>query len=249
MTEFPSSRTIADVISLVCDGIRMLAASDDSEEGLEHLNEALAALRRGTDQSREGVGGVVGPLAYGLAAIKELSRAQAALANEDVERAEASIQSAGNYLAAAASIARTAVDTVDAVVGESSPGPVQLSVSEALRVPNREAISDSLRNLLERSEAQAFVIFLDARTGNFCQFIGSKNGPLLLDLPFSSLTGDERRRARLFFAENGYERVEGDEGFLIELGRDIGEGTKLAVGTFRNVYRADPDFSLKIEEN
>ena len=249
MKGFPSTRTIADVITVICDAIRMLAASDDSEAGLDRLNEALAALKRGADNSTEGEEGTVGSLECGLAAIKELSRAQAALADEDVERAEAYVQSAGNHLTAAARFVRVAAGTADTAVGESSPGPVQLSVSEALRVPNREAISDSLRNLLERSEAQAFVILVDARTGNFCQFIGSKNDPLLLDLPFTSLTGDERRRARVFFAENGYERVEGDEGFLIELGRDIGEGTKLAVGTFKNVYRADPDFSLKIEEN
>lgn len=249
MTEFPSIRSIADVIAVICDAIRMLAASDDSEAGLDRLDEALAGLEQAPNESRKGNFTGSGPLEHGLAAIKELSRAQVALAHDEIERAESYIQSAGHQLAAAAHIVRAAAEPAERVVGEASPGPVQLSVSEALRVPNREAISDSLRNLLERSEAEAFVIFVDARTGNFCQFIGSQKGPLLLDLPFSSLSDAERRRARRFFAECGYERVEGEEGFLVELGRDIGEGTKLAVGTFKNVYRADPDFSLKIEEN
>ncbi len=249
MTRNPSTGSIASVISSICDAVHEMAESEEPEAGLRQLTQALGGLGRDSDEAVAAAEIGEGPLENSFQAIKDLARAQAAMAGDDVARAVTFINSASDHLAAAARAVRLAGPESEPVDASMSRAPVQLSVSEALRVPNEDAISDSLRNLLDRSESEAFVIFVDARTGKLCQFIGSKNGPLLLDLPFASLTDEERARARLFLSANGYESTEGGEGFSVELDRDIDAGTRLAMGAFRHVYLADADFSLKIEEN
>lgn len=239
---------ISALVVEICDAVRSFVEEDDLETGLIRLSEALAGLGRTPDEG-PGVVSAKSPVDHALTALVELAKAQEALLQDDARRADLLIRAAADHLAAAVRTVQRSQRAAGTGENGDHGAPVQLSVSEALRVPNEEAISDSLRNLLARSESQAFVIFVDARTGNFCQFIGSKNAPLLLDLPYTSLDEEERGRARRFFGDQGYEDVEGDEGFSVNVGRDVQAGTALALGTFTKVYRADPNFSLKIEEN
>ncbi len=239
---------IAGIIVVICDAVRAMALNEDPEIGLDRLSEALAAMGRATDDDAA-EDPEQGPFDNSLAAIRDLARAQDALLGENARHAEMLVNSAADRLAAAARALRRSRSGVVTNTVSNHAASVQLSVSEALRVPNEEAISDSLRNLMARNEAHAFVIFVDAHTGNFCQFIGSKNGPLVLDLPFTSLNDEEKDRARRYFSDEGYDDVEGREGFSVQVDRDLQAGTELALGTFTQVFRADPNFSLKIEEN
>ncbi len=240
----PSAGHLAGVVAAVCDAIRAFAIEDDLDEVLKRIREALAALGRRREIAERALD-EESPLIGMLAAVKELARAQEVLAGPNADLAETAVTAAADRLEAAAA----AIEMMKPNGQRSSGKAVQLSVSEALRIPNEEAVAITLENLLNRSETEAFVIFVDARSGNVVQFIGSKGGPLFLDLPFASLGEDELERARTYFVENGYADAEEEEGFSVGLGNDVEAGTKLVLGVFQHVYRADPDFSLKIEEN
>ena len=244
MPSSPSRRHLAGVVAAICDAIRAFAIDDDSDQALTRIREALAALGRGPDLP-ERAPDDESPLVSMLAAVKDLARAQEILAGPAADLAETVIAAAADRLETAAA----AIEMMKPNGLGSSGTSVQLSVSEALRIPNEEAIANALENLLNRSESEAFVIFVDARSGNVVQFIGSKGGPLFLDLPFASLGEEEIRRASAYFEEKGFADAEGEEGFSVGLERDVEAGTSLALGVFQHVYHADPDFSLKIEEN
>ncbi len=239
-----SSVHFADVVAAVCDAVRAYAIDDEADEALKRIREALTALGR-TPKPAVRPSEDESPLIGMLAAVKDLARAQESVSSSNSEHAESAASDAADRL----EIAAAAIEMMRPNGRSSTTTSVQLSVSEALREPNEEAIANALENLLSRSETAAFVIFVDARSGNVVQFIGSKGGPLFLDLPFASLEEDERQRASAYFEENGFPGAEGDEGFSVGLGRDLEAGTNLALDVFKYVYRADPDFSLKIEEN
>lgn len=244
MPQTPSTGLLAGVIAAVCDAVRAFAIDDDTDETLKRIREALAALGRRPEPA-ERASEEESPLIGMLAAVKDLARAQEILAESSAPLAESTVETAADRLEMAAAAIEMMKPNGHTLSGTS----VQLSVSEALRIPNEEAIANALENLLNRSESEAFLIFVDARSGNVVQFIGSKEGPLFLDLPFASLEEEEIERARAYVEKNGFSDAEGEEGFSIGLGRDVEAGTKLALGVFQHVYRADPDFSLKIEEN
>lgn len=244
MPSIPSAGHLSGVIAAVCDAVRAFATEDDADVALARVREALAGLGRSLGESQPRME-EEDPLLGMLAAIKDLARAQELLATSDPGRAEPDMDTAADRLAAAAH----AIEHMQPDGSGSETASIQFSVSEALRIPNEEAIATALENLLDRSESEAFVIFVDAHSGNFVQFIGSKSGPLFLDLPFTSLDEPEAARARVFFEKNGFVDVEGEEGFSVGVGRNVRAGTDLALGIFKHVYRADPDFSLKIEEN
>lgn len=247
----PSERPtggISDLIVVISDAVRSFVDEDDPVSGLEHLNEALARLDHPPgERLTERTGDRFVDLA--LAAIIELSKAQDARLEKDDSRSDRHFRNAVGHVLAARDLIQRSI-TGSGSEGASDHGAsVQLSVTEALRVPNEEAITDSLTDLLSRTEEHAFVIFVDAGTGRFCQFIGSRGSPLFLDLPTSSLTSEERTCARRVLAELGYADVEERDGFVVNVGSDVDAGTALALAIFAKVFRSDSDFSLKIEEN
>lgn len=244
MPERISLRKLADVQAVVCDAIHELLLGEDAEGGLRRLDEAAATLG-GSDRSAPERATDPDGLAAALRAVKHLGRAMEDFAADAAGRGEMEIDSAVEAL----QTARRFLGSAYGSDGPSSSGPVQMSVAEALRVPNEQAIADALRDLLERSGPQAFVIFLDARSGNFVQFIGSKKEPLVLDLPFTSLSDEEMQRASYYFKGLGFEDAEGEESFSVTLDQDVQQATQLAAGVFHSVYQSEPDFSLKIEEN
>lgn len=246
MPDSTSFRQLADVLSVVCDAVYDLVADDDFHDAIRRINEAASNLDvRSAPAPRE----VPDPdgIAAALRGVKHLSRAMEALAADAIDRAEMQIDSAVGALRASADMLKTSYGEST----ETKPGDaaVQLSVTEALRVPNEEAVADALKNLLNRTESDAFVIFVDAQTGNFIQFLGSKSRPLVLELPLSALSEEEVDRVSTFFASKGVEDVRGEESFSVTLGRDPARATELVLGIFADVYMSKPDFSLKIEEN
>lgn len=239
-------RQVADASAVVCDAIYELVVHDDYTAAARRFEEVADNLsvepRRNVPETSDSDG-----IAACLRALKHLSRAMEALASDAVDRGEVEIDSAVTALQTAAKLLQASYEGA----GQTEPreSPVQMSVAEAVRVPNAEAINDALRNLLNRTEPDAFVILVDAHTGNFIQFLGSKEGPLVLDLPYSGLSDDETDRAGHFFESKGLIDARTEESFSVSLGRDSDRATQLALGVFGEVYESKPDFSLKIEEN
>ena len=231
---------------MICDAIYEIVVNDDYGDAIRRFEEVAANL---ADERREAVPETndVDGIAASLRAVKHLGRAMEALANDAVDRSEMEIDSAVIALRTAAKMLRTSYG--GPAKADQRKSPVQMSVAEAVRVPNEEAVNDALRNLLQRGEPDAFVILVDAHTGNFIQFLGSKEGPLVLDLPFSGLSEEEMDRAAGYFESEGMADARSDESFSVTLGQDLGRATKLALGVFGDVYESKPDFSLKIEEN
>ena len=242
MPAFISARQLTDVISVICDAIHRLVVEDDLSGAVRRLEEAVGGLHAEiTQREVEGDG-----LTHVLRAIKTLAHAIEALAADNQVQAEVQIRTAVDAISGAVHRLRTAYgDDAGGSTGES----IQISVSEALRVPNREAIGVTLRTLMARTDPEAFVIFVDARTGNFVQFSGSKGNPLVLELPFSSLSDEVIARAEKYFNEEGIETARGEESFSVTVGGDVDRGTSFAMGIFEKVFRSERDFTLKIEEN
>lgn len=236
-----SARQISDVISVICDAVHKLAIEDDAAGAIRRLEEAAGGLHfEITSRESEGDG-----LSHALRAVKTLAHALEALADDRVDLVEMHVRSAVDALSAA-------VHRLNSSYGEFAPGrdnAVQFSVSEALRIPNEDAIRDALRDLALRSEPEAFLIFLDADTGNFVQVTGSKSKPLVLEIPLSSLTDEEISRAEDFFESAGYRGARGEESYSATLDQDADGGARLAMDIFSTVHRSREDFSLKIEEN
>ena len=237
-----SARQLTDVISVVCDAIHRLVVEDDLSGAVRRLEEAAGGLHAEiTTRIVEGDG-----LTHILRAIKTLAHALEALASDNQVQAELQIRTAVDALSGA-------VHRLRSTYGDDASGPagesIQMSVSEAMPVPSQEAIGETLRTLMTRTDPEAFVIFVDAQTGNFVQFIGSKGKPLVLELPFASLSGEVFARAKVYFQKEGIQSAGGEESFSIPIGSDVGLGTRLALGIFKEVFLSRPDFSLKIEEN
>ena len=236
-----SARQISDVISVVCDAVYKLAIEDDSAGAIRRLEEAAGGLHLEiTNRESEGDG-----LSHVLRAVKTLAHALEALADDRMDLVEMHVRSAVDALSAA-------VHRLKSSYGEFAPvrgNAVQFSVSEALRIPNEDAIRDALRDLALRSEPEAFLIFLDADTGNFVQVTGSKSKPLVLEIPLSSLSDEEIARAEEFFDDAGYADARGEESFSATLDQGADGGASLAMDIFSNVLHSREDFSLKIEEN
>lgn len=261
MPESTSIRQATDALSVVCDAVYVLAANDDVSGAVRRLEEAAANIEAG-GRRRSPDASDTDALAAALRGVKHLNRAVEALASEAVDRGEMELQSAAAALRSAIRMLRS-IDDAGAgrdpsSANAESEATVQMSVSEALRVPNEEAVRDALRNLLNRTERGAFVIFADAHSGNFIQCFGSKGEPLVLNLPISDLSDDEKRRALQLFGarderaaseEDDDDETGGDESFSVNLGRDPSRAAELALATFSRVYGSKPDFTLKIEEN
>lgn len=244
-----TTKRLANTLTTTCDAIYELITEDEYSGAIRRLEEAAVGL--GGEGAVEDTGDR-DAVAAALRAVKHLSSAMEALAADAVSRAEMETASAASALRSAVRILRSSIEDGG---GES---PVQMSVAEALRVPTEEALHDALENLLNRTESGAFVIFVDAHTGNFIQFFGSKEEPLVLDLSTAKLSDAEMERAVELFAAEGIDYAGGDDGrphageeesFSVNLGRDPDRATELALRIFSGVYGSTSDFTLKIEEN
>ena len=89
-------------------------------------------------------------------------------------------------------------------------------------------VRDALTRLLTRPSG-AFVIIEDPQSGKFVQFAGSKDEPLLLDLPSQTLSPDEMTKAKAVFAEFGYPGPETHLGQEFPGGPRAGEQTSFIV--------------------
>jgi hypothetical protein len=238
-----STRQITNVISVVCDAVHRLVVEDDAAGAIRRLEEAAAGLHAElSERDAEGDG-----LTHALRAVKTLAHVMEHLADENIDLAEVQIRAAVDAISAAVHRIRSAYGDERSPGGKSAS--VQMSVNEASRVPNAEAISDALENLMSRTEPDAFVIFVNADTGHFVQFIGSRGRALVLEMPISSLGEDLIARAEEFFRRRGAAGARGEESFSVALGEDVRIGTSFALGILEQVYRSGPNFPLKIEEN
>ena len=114
---------------------------------------------------------------------------------------------------------------------------------------NTTAIKTALESLLvEADEARAFVIIEHSDSGKFVQFAGSLSNPLLLDLPWQTLSEAEFYRAVVFFRRRGiapaeYELFDGPLGkpvteqvtFQFQL-RSVEAATEIAIAVFAEIY-------------
>ena len=248
MPEHPGYR-LADALADVCDAVYDIVAEEDYGRAARRLERALGRLEQKDGRTVSVDENVV---ASALRAVKHLGRALEAAATGDIGRAEAEATSAAGALRNAIRKLRVTESPV-----ESKPS-VQLSVNEALSVPNEEAVQTALENLLHRSESGAFVMFVDSHTGNIIQFLGSKERELVLDLPTADLSEEERQRAAKLFAAEGIHHAEEDDAryqagaedaFSVNLGRDPKWAAALALRIFTEVYGSPSDFTLKIEGN
>ncbi len=88
-----------------------------------------------------------------------------------------------------------------------------------------------------------FVIFEEKSTGKFVQFAGSSQEPLILDLPWQTLSEDEKVRARTVLAPHG--GTEGEHGFQLNLDRDADRAAQITMEVFRDVYQIAEPLELK----
>jgi len=114
---------------------------------------------------------------------------------------------------------------------------------------NTTAIKTALESLLvQADEARAFAIIEHSDSGKFVQFAGSLSSPLLLDLPWQTLSEAEFYRAVVFFRRLGiappeYELFDGPLGkpvakqvtFQFQL-RSVEVATEIAIAIFAEIY-------------
>ena len=132
---------------------------------------------------------------------------------------------------------------------------------EAAPQSHADVIRDALKRLLKRP-AGAILIIEEPRSKKFVQFAGSRDEPLLLDLPAEPLSPEELRKAKALFAEMGYpgpetyQVLESPGGppagkqtsFHVKFGTDVDKATELAVAVLHRVYGFGEDVELKLTE-
>jgi len=132
---------------------------------------------------------------------------------------------------------------------------------EAQPPSHANVIRDALIRLLKRP-AGAILIIEGRRSKKFLQFAGSRDEPLLLDLPAEPLSAEEMQKAKALFAELGYpgpetyQVLESPGGppagkqtsFHVKFGTDVDKATELAVAVLHRVYGFGEDVDLKLTE-
>jgi tetratricopeptide (TPR) repeat protein len=131
-------------------------------------------------------------------------------------------------------------------------------------IDNLSRITKALSALLQRDNADAFIIFEEKETGKFIQFAGSKNEDLLLDLPSQTLSREEMARAKVLFEELGSSGPEKhamytdksleviariQTSFNMNFGRDFRRAAEVTLAVFERVYRFPAEFQLILKEN
>ncbi len=100
-----------------------------------------------------------------------------------------------------------------------------------------------------RSRARgASVVFEDRRSRRSVRFAGSREEPLLLDVPADGRDPAEADRARRLFAELGVAPGPAAAPLRAILGADVARGAELALRVMTEVYRLPPGFDLGIME-
>lgn len=126
--------------------------------------------------------------------------------------------------------------------------PVASDQAAGEEAGSRERIALALERLLTRDWG-AFVIIEVEATGDFVQFAGSTEQPLLMDVPVQSLSEDEQARARQFFEGAGLGAFDDDmQSFMVELGRDPEAAAETALRALRDIFDAPADAALEIRE-
>jgi len=124
-------------------------------------------------------------------------------------------------------------------------------------------IHDAFGWLLRQEGNEAFVVIEEPRSGKFVQFAGSREAPLLLDLPGQTLDPSEMDRARVLFHKLGVEgpeewdvhdpltgKVAGKQvGFQMKLGRDPRRAADIASRVFQEVYCFSADIKLHVSRH
>ena len=146
------------------------------------------------------------------------------------------------------------------LLGCSDDDYILTSKDLARAKPHRDRIEKALLTLHTRINDDGFVIFSEAGSEKFVQFMGGGGEPLLLDLPRQTLSNTEFSRAGAFFRELG---IEGPD---VRQLKPIGEGepftqisfnmefqdpkraADVAIRIFLRVYRFDPEFELVLQE-
>lgn len=127
---------------------------------------------------------------------------------------------------------------------------------------NCQLVADELSALLRRTNADAFVIIEEARSGKFVQFAGRAGDPLWLDLPSQTLSEAEFERAVRYFRLHGQESQEYDlldepggvpvnrqVSFQMSLGDDVQRAAQITLEIFLQVFQFPKDIVLRIERN
>lgn len=103
-----------------------------------------------------------------------------------------------------------------------------------MNADNRMRVEQGLRALMQADEG-AFVVVEHAASGKFVQCMGSREEPLVLDLPRQTLSpADYERAKRLFDSLDG--ASESDVGFTVECGRDVDRAAEIVMRVFREIY-------------
>lgn len=124
-----------------------------------------------------------------------------------------------------------------------------------------DTIKAALTRLLERPEG-AFLIVEESESGRFVQFAGSRDEPLMLDLPLQTLAAEEVTKAKAVFAELGYPGAipapgDSDAGAAaggawqsatVPFDDDVDGAAKLAVAVLHRVYGFDETAKLELTE-
>lgn len=124
-----------------------------------------------------------------------------------------------------------------------------------------DTIKAAIVRMLERPEG-AFLIVEEPDSGKFVQFVGSRDEPLLLDLPLQTLSPEEATKARAVFVELGYPDAipaQGDpdagdpansqwQSATVSFGDDVDGAAKLAVAVLHDVYGFDETVKLELTE-
>lgn len=126
---------------------------------------------------------------------------------------------------------------------------------------HEKLVRASLERLLSRPRG-AFTIIEETMSGKFVQFAGSKEEPLLLDLPSPTLSSKEMEKAKSVFAELGYSGPETHQTqeypggptagevttFMVKFDQDVDKATELVLAILHRVYGFDENAKLKFKE-
>jgi hypothetical protein len=128
---------------------------------------------------------------------------------------------------------------------------------------NRLTITRALAALLKRRYKNASVVFEERLSGKFVQFLGSREGTMLLDLPRQILDEAETTRAKQLFDDLGVDNpievhlidpktkqvADKRIAFQMAFGKDVKLAADVAVRIFTQVYGFPSNFELVVAKN
>ncbi|NQT37426.1 MAG: hypothetical protein HQ581_08060 [Planctomycetes bacterium] len=140
-------------------------------------------------------------------------------------------------------------------LAEPATGPVAATIEEKV-----QRVLEALESLVRQTGDQSAVVFSDARTGKYVQFVGDIHG-LTLDLPLQALDEGELQRATRYFDALGQGITESEltdrpggtvtgthRSFQFHVTDGLIQAAQLTLGLFDNVYLQPADFSMVVEE-